>query len=85
MVLVDQDDGEYVGMLGNDINVSEDPGIVDVGKEPVIADISEDGKSVRVRPARIEEDDFLLRSASLIRSVMSPITSYALINDHILF
>lgn len=65
--MVDQNDGEYVGWLGNDISVTEDPWVEQGGKDPVVVEISEDGQHLNVHPVRPEDQDLMLRGAGLIR------------------
>lgn len=65
--MVDQNDGEYVGWLGNDISVTEDPWVEQGGKDPVVVEISEDGQHLNVHPVRPEDQDLMLRGAGMIR------------------
>lgn len=67
---MDQNDGEYVGWLGGDLNVSEDPAVEQGGKEPVVVEISEDGQRLNVHPVGPDDKDMLLKSAGLIRYVV---------------
>lgn len=69
LVLVDQSDGEYVGWLGGDIDVTEDPSVVQGSKEPVVVEISEDGQKLNVHSVGLDDQDMLLRSAGMIRYV----------------
>jgi len=66
-VLVDENDGEYVGWLGDNIDVTEDPRVGQTPKDPVVVEISEDGKHLDVHPVQVEDDDMLMRGAGLVR------------------
>ncbi|KAF8305538.1 hypothetical protein DL93DRAFT_311555 [Clavulina sp. PMI_390] len=66
LVLVDQDDGEFVGWLGNDVTVTENLPPHTVGEEPVVVEVSEDGTHLEVHPPTAEDKDFILVGASVI-------------------
>ena len=66
-MLVDENDGEYVGWLGDDVGVTEDPRVGQTGKDPVVVEISEDGKHLDVAPVQVEDEDMLMRGAGLVR------------------
>ncbi|KIO28151.1 hypothetical protein M407DRAFT_243121 [Tulasnella calospora MUT 4182] len=67
LVLVDEDDGEVVGTLGEQFTIREDPGVAQGGKAPVVIEMPEDGQTeIRVHAMDPEEQDFILRSAQFI-------------------
>jgi hypothetical protein len=67
LVLVNPDDGEFIGSLGNEVKIVEDPNVQRSGKAPVVADITEDGRNVHIRAVDPEEYDFILKSAEFLR------------------
>ncbi|KAG9017089.1 hypothetical protein FRB90_001819 [Tulasnella sp. 427] len=67
LVLVDEDDGEIVGTLGEQFTIREDPGVSQGDKTPVVIEMPEEGdKEIRVHAMDPEEQDFILRSAQFI-------------------
>lgn len=87
LVLVDESDGHILGSLGEQFRLREDPLMHTRGheKDPVIIDIpdipeslasSGSGKmptDVYVHPVPLEQQDVLMKSASLIRYLFMPI------------
>ncbi|KAH8114176.1 senescence-associated protein-domain-containing protein [Phellopilus nigrolimitatus] len=74
LVLVDEDDGEVVGTLGEQFHIREDKALRSKGheKDPVVVDIPEyDDRpdrptEVYIHPVPIEQQDTLMKTASLI-------------------
>ncbi|KAG9039336.1 hypothetical protein FS837_000984 [Tulasnella sp. UAMH 9824] len=67
LVLVDEDDGEVVGTLGEQFTIREDPGLAQGGKAPVVIEMPEEGQTeIRVHAMDPDEQDFILRSAQFI-------------------
>ena len=69
LVLVNPDDGEFIGSLGNEVQIDEDPNVQRSGKVPVVADITEDGRNVHIRAVDPEEYDFIVKSAEFLGCV----------------
>ncbi|EJD06257.1 uncharacterized protein FOMMEDRAFT_18403 [Fomitiporia mediterranea MF3/22] len=73
LVLVDEEDGEIVGSLGEQFNIREDDALQTKGREkdPVFVEIPSDEELARrtevyVHPVPIEQQDMLMKTASLI-------------------
>ena len=70
LVLVDEDDGNIVGTLGEGINIREDPNVREPGreKEPIVVELPDEGSNdVYVHSIDPDESDFILRSALFVR------------------
>ncbi|KAG8737389.1 hypothetical protein FRC10_008267 [Ceratobasidium sp. 414] len=68
LVLVDEDNGAMLGTLGDQFEISEDPGLAAKGyeKDPVVVEIPEQGEQVYVHNIAPDEQDWILRSAGYI-------------------
>ncbi|KAL5533502.1 ADH6_3 [Sanghuangporus sanghuang] len=73
LVLVDENDGELVGTLGEQYNIREDNALQTRGheKDPVIVDIPADGDTTRaenvyVYPVPLDQQDSIMKTASII-------------------
>ena len=79
MVLVDDENGQVIGELSDNIQVHEDDAMrlppKGHEKDPVVVELrdeKEGGKTgVFVHPVTVDESDFLMRTAGLVRSVLS--------------
>lgn len=68
LVLVDEDDGEVVGSLGDQYRIREDPDVSRNEKAPVIVEMPEEGGGeLYIHSVNPDEQDFILRSAQFIR------------------
>ncbi len=67
LVLVDEDNGEVVGTLGDQFAIREDPNVGKSEKDPVMFEIPDDGAAIYVQPVSAEEQDFIFRGATFIR------------------
>lgn len=68
LVLVDEDDGEIVGTLGDQFSIREDPDVSRGEKTPVVIEMPEEGeREIRVHAMDPEEQDFIIKSAQFIR------------------
>ncbi|KAG8898542.1 hypothetical protein FRB99_007373 [Tulasnella sp. 403] len=66
-VLVDEDDGEVVGTLGEQFSIREAQNVAENDKAPVIIDIPEEGQhTIYVQSINPEEQDFILKSAQFV-------------------
>ena len=78
MVLVDDENGQVIGELSDNIQVHEDDAMrlppKGHEKDPVVVELrdeKEGGKTgVFVYPVTVDESDFLMRTAGLVRSVL---------------
>ena len=70
LVLVDQNNGSYVGALEN-IQVHENPNMDTNGKNPVVAEYDINAQTISVRSTTPHEQDWLLRSVDYLRQVAS--------------
>ncbi|KAF8344017.1 senescence-associated protein-domain-containing protein [Cantharellus anzutake] len=66
LVLVDQNDGGYVGTLRENIQVQEHPNLETSGKNPVVAEYDENAQTLYVHSVTPQEQDWLLRSADYL-------------------
>ncbi|KAG8887633.1 hypothetical protein FRB99_004224, partial [Tulasnella sp. 403] len=67
LVLVDEDDGEVVGTLGEQFSIKEAQNVAENDKAPVIIDIPEEGQhTIYVQSINPEEQDFILKSAQFV-------------------
>ncbi|KAG8912641.1 hypothetical protein FRC01_004973 [Tulasnella sp. 417] len=67
LVLVDEDDGEVVGTLGEQFTIREGPGVAQGGKAPVVIEMPEEGQTeIRVSAMDPDEQDFILRTGQFI-------------------
>ncbi|TDL14306.1 hypothetical protein BD410DRAFT_846150 [Rickenella mellea] len=70
LVLVDEDDGEVVGTLGDQFTITEDKGLREQGmeKDPVVVELPEDdaGRDVFVHAIPYEHQDVIMKGATLL-------------------
>jgi len=78
LILVDDENGQVIGELSENVQVHEDEAMRSPSngheKDPVVVELrdeKEDGKTgVFVHPITVDESDFLMRTAGLVRSVL---------------
>ncbi|KAG1736854.1 uncharacterized protein EDB91DRAFT_1224496 [Suillus paluster] len=81
LVLIDEDNGEIVGELDNEVKIDEDPSLCVQGREndPVMIELPEDDTHVAlVRAMPPEDQDWIIKSASLASNVITGTTKLLL-------
>lgn len=73
LVLVDEDDGEVLGTLGDQFTIREDPNVAQDAKSPVVIEMPEEGqRELYVQRIDPNEQDLILKSAQFVRYVRRP-------------